>query len=93
MLRLAVRAVAEAAAADGDDLDEVIAAYLGRGDDTVGNPHRAQISQFEVFEFITLLKLDKQFSIEQSEAIVSQSTGPPPSRVLLIAMITNSYYY
>ena len=37
------------------------AAALGRGDDTVGNPHRAQISQFEFFEFIfLLLKLDKQ---------------------------------
>ena len=23
---------------------------LGRGDDTVGNPHRAQISRFELFE-------------------------------------------
>ena len=23
---------------------------IGRGDDTVGNPHRAQISQFELFE-------------------------------------------
>ena len=31
---------------------------LGRGDDTVGNPHRAQISQFELFELILLLKLD-----------------------------------
>ena len=25
-------------------------AILGRGDDTVGNPHRAQLSQFESFE-------------------------------------------
>ena len=37
--------------------------HLGRGDDTVGNPHRAQISrstisQFELFELILLLKLD-----------------------------------
>ena len=32
---------------------------IGRGDDTVGNPHRAQISQFELFELILLLKLDK----------------------------------
>ena len=31
---------------------------LGREDDTVGNPHRAQISQFEIFELIRLLKLD-----------------------------------
>ena len=31
------------------------------GDDTVGNPHRARISQFELFELILLMKLDKQF--------------------------------
>ena len=46
---------------------------LGRGDDTLGNPHRAQISQFELFELVLLLKLDKQFSIEQFELTVSQS--------------------
>ena len=48
-----------------------------RGDDTLGNPHRAQISQFELelkftqfelFEFILLLKLDKQLPVEQFEA-------------------------
>ena len=31
---------------------------LGRGDDTVGNPHRAQISQFELFElFLFILEI------------------------------------
>ena len=40
-------------------------AVLGREADTAGNPHRAQISQFELFEFmIILLGLDKQWSIE-----------------------------
>ena len=54
--------------------------HLGRGDDTVGNPHRAQASQFELFEPILLLKLDKQSPVEQFEATVSQSTVPfPPS--------------
>ena len=33
-------------------------ARFGRGDDTVVNTHRAQIYQFEFFEFILLLKLD-----------------------------------
>ena len=33
----------------------------GRGDDTVGNPHRARISRFELFEPILLSKLDKRF--------------------------------
>ena len=47
---------------------------FGRGDDTVGNPHRAQISQFELFELILLLKQDKQFPVEQFEATVSQTT-------------------
>ena len=53
---------------------------LGRGDDTVGNPHRAQIVQFELFELILLLKSDKRLPVEQFEATVSQSkegTLPP----------------
>ena len=49
-------------------------ADFGKGDDTVGNPHRAQISQFELFELILLLKLDKQLPVEQLEATASQST-------------------
>ena len=51
---------------------------LGRGDDTVGNPHRAQMSEFEFFELVPLLELDKVVSIEQFEAAVSQSTAPFP---------------
>ena len=39
-------------------------AVVGRRDDTVGNHHRAQISQFELFELTLLLKLDKQFPVE-----------------------------
>ena len=45
---------------------------------TVGQLSRAQIVQFELFELILLLRLDKQFSIEQFEPTVSQSTVPPP---------------
>ena len=56
----------------------VLWAHLGRGDDTVGNPHRGQIRQFELFELILLLKFDKQFPAEQFEATVSQSTVPSP---------------
>ena len=52
--------------------------YIGRGDDTVGNPHGAQKSQFDLFELILLSKLDKQFPVEQFEATVSQSTVVPP---------------
>ena len=51
---------------------------FGTGDDTVGNPHRAQISQFELFELILLLKLDKRLPVERFEATVSQSTVPSP---------------
>ena len=47
---------------------------LGRGDDAVGNPHRARISQFELFELILLLKLDNRLPVERFEATVSQST-------------------
>ena len=53
---------------------------FGRGDDTVGNPYRAQISQFEL---ILLLKLDKQFPVEQFEATVYQSTIPCPLLLML----------
>ena len=54
------------------------AARFGRGDDTVGNPHRAQISQFELFELILLLKSDKRFPVERFEAAASQSAVPSP---------------
>ena len=53
-------------------------AMLGRGDDAVGSPHRAQISQFELLELILLLKLDKQFPVEHFEATVSRSAVPSP---------------
>ena len=49
-----------------------------RGDDTVGNSHRARTYQFELFELILLLKLDNRFPVEQFEATVSQSTVPSP---------------
>ena len=56
------------------------AAGLGRGDDRVANPHRAQIAQFELFELFGLVKLDKQLYIEQFELTVSQSAvlSTPP---------------
>ena len=40
---------------------------FGRGDDTVGNPHRAQISQFEPFELELLAIRDfrARFSLQQ----------------------------
>ena len=41
-------------------------AHFGRGDDTVGSPHRAQTSRFELFERILLWKLDRQFPVEQT---------------------------
>ena len=49
---------------------------FGRGGDAVGNPRRTQSSQFEFFELILLLKLDKRFAVEQFEATISQSTVP-----------------
>ena len=59
-----------------DITEEVI--NLGRGEDTLGNPHQGQVSQSELCEFILSLKLDKQLSIEQFEATLSQSTVPSP---------------
>ena len=52
--------------------------YSEGGDDTVGNPHRAQIYNFDIFELIILLELDEQLPVEQFEATVSQSTVPSP---------------
>ena len=62
----------------GEEQFQTAAIKIGRGDDTVGNPNRAQISQFELFEPILLLKLDRQFPVEQFEATASQSTVPSP---------------
>ena len=50
----------------------------GRGEDEVGDPHRAPMSQLELFELILLLKLGKQLPVERFEAAVSQSTVPSP---------------
>ena len=47
------------------------------------NPRRARISQFELFELILSLKLDRQFRVEQFEATVSQSTVPSPLLLVL----------
>ena len=70
--------------ADSSSESRVYAGGFGRGDDTVGKPHRAQISQFELFELVLLLKLNKRFPVEQFEAAVSQSTvitvPSPPSK-------------
>ena len=41
---------------------------LGRGDDTAGNPRRAQNYPFALFEFILRLELDKRLPVEQFEA-------------------------
>ena len=51
---------------------------VGRGGDTVGNPHRAQIAQFELFELILLFQVDRQFPVEQFEAKLSQPAVPSP---------------
>ena len=47
----------------------------------VGNPHRAQISQFELFELILSLKLYKQsLSSSSRQQDLSQQCPPPPLR-------------
>ena len=48
------------------------------GDDTVGNPRRAQNVQFELFKLTLLSKLDERFPVEQLEPTVSQSTVSSP---------------
>ena len=52
---------------------------VGMGDATVGSPRRARIDQFESFEFILLLKLHKQFPVNNSrQQYLSQQYAPPP---------------
>ena len=55
-----------------------MASLCRKGDGMVGNPHRAQICQFELFELVLLLKPDKEFLVERFEATVSQSAVPSP---------------
>ena len=52
---------------------------FGRGDDMVGDPHRAQIYQFLFLsKLILLLEFDRRFPVEQLEAALSQSAVPSP---------------
>ena len=51
---------------------------VGRGDGTIGSPHRAQISQFELFELVFFVKLDKRLPVEPCEAAAAQSAYPLP---------------
>ena len=53
----------------------------------MGNPHRAQISQLDLFELVLLLRLDKRFPVEQFEATVSQYAVPSPLLTLLIVIL------
>ena len=46
--------------------------------DRVNAQQTNQMSQFEFFELILLLRLDKAFPFKQFEATVSQSTVPSP---------------
>ena len=54
---------------------------------TVGNPHRAQLAQFDLFELVLLLKSDKQLPVEQFEAAVAQSTVPSPPLMQIAARL------
>ena len=62
-------------------------AFVGRGDDPVGNPHRAQICQCELFELFLLLTLDKHFPVERFEVTVSQSAVPSPPLILVFRQV------
>ena len=54
-------------------------ASVGReGDDTVGDPRRAQSYQLTLFELVISLNLDNQLYIERFEPTVSQSTVSSP---------------
>ena len=52
---------------------------VGRGGDTVGNPHRIQNCKFELFEFIFLSKLDNNPLSNSSRQPCFSQQYPPPS--------------
>ena len=57
--------------------------HLARGDDTVENPHRAQVDQFELFEFILLMnQTSTSLSSNSRQQHLSQQYPPPPLRCL-----------
>ena len=67
---------------------------IGGGHDAVGNPHRAQICQFELFELIVLLTLVNNLYIERFEPTVSQSTvsSPPPPLIPLLRVFSRRIF-
>ena len=89
-IRLIVRRTSKFAS-----LNDLKIPAIGRGDDRVGNPHRAQISQFEFFELVIWLKLGKRLPVERFEATVSQSAVPSPllQMELIIASYLGILYY
>ena len=56
----------------------ILVGLFGRGDDTVGSPHLTQMSQFELFELILLLKLGKRSPVEQWPAGQFAAAQSPP---------------
>ena len=64
---------------------------FGRGDDTVGSPHRAQVPPFELFELVLLLKLGKQLPSSNSRRWYRSQQYPPPLKAP--GPYSSSYYY
>ena len=61
--------------------------HVGRGDDIVGNPHRAQISQFELFVFIlSLNSTTSSLSSNARQTCLSQQYPPPPLNMILASL-------
>ena len=52
---------------------------IGRGDDTVGNPHGAQVSKFELFELILIIEIRQTAACRgiQRQQYLSQQYPPP----------------
>ena len=63
--------------------------WIRSGDDTIGNPHRDQIFQFEFFEFLILVELDNNYqSSNSSQQYLSQQYPPPLTERLLAELGT-----
>ena len=75
----------------GADPDDRPGTGFGRGDDTVGNPHRAHISQFEFFELSLTLNLYRQTvpcrAIRGNSISVSSTLPLPPLKDLQKQML------
>ena len=69
--------------------------WLGRGDDRVGNPHRAQISHFGLFKsFVSywIYTTDCPSSVSSQQSLNQRYPPPPDTRYMILHYVYQLYY-